>query len=253
MSRFWNFVLNFWTPHGGYDYCDEWYPTGGFYANLSSKTKIFKTIFPYRLELSESYTKSLKRKNYVLFVYIDFNHKQKMLLSKKKVTSKKEAIRQALYTIKQFESDKLKTTETWLKLRHKTPIINEKGIWVASIIIGDVSNTLYKSNLRAQTLTTPLGHGTFYKLDTIKLHWTKIQITSYGYSSCSERNIPIKIWLSLIGLDNELDKILKQIINYQQKNKLIAVFEDISSETKIELLLEKFIKKHTINQNEMSF
>jgi hypothetical protein len=243
MNRFWNFVQNFWTPEGGYDYCDEWQSSGNFYSTLNFQKGVFKTSFPYKLKLNFSFKRN---KKYTLIVYLEFNCSQKYLLDNKDVTSKKQGIRQALQIIKEFESNKSKIKEVWNKTIHKIPKVNEKGEWIATNIIGGDHESLYTSNIWAQTHIAPLGYGTFYKLKQSTKdktwYWTKINISGFGYSSCSIKNVDDSIWLAVIGFDPELDEVLNKALCYRKNNKLVMLSEEITGKAKAKLLLEEFCK-----------
>jgi hypothetical protein len=133
-NRFWHFVQNFWQYDGSFDITDDWCINYNVsFAYLSSKQNPFKTSFPYKLTLSR------RKKGYLLSVAVEFNTTQTETIDNcVKVYSKKEAIRKALQVIKQFEnSEKIK--DVWLRLRKKIPIVNSKGQWIASVILGNVN------------------------------------------------------------------------------------------------------------------
>jgi hypothetical protein len=131
-GRFWHFIRIFWQPHGGYDMCDEWYATGGWYADLSySKYSHFKTSYPYHLELYRH------KSSYSLTVEINFGGDQKQTITRiNKISSQKEAIRQSLKVIKEFECSP-KAKEVWLKDD------SSSAMWVATSIILKLCKNLH--------------------------------------------------------------------------------------------------------------
>jgi hypothetical protein len=229
-GRFWHFIRTFWQPHGGYDMCDEWYATGGWYADLSpSKFSNFKTSYPYHLELYRH------KKSYSLTVEINFGNHQKQTITRiNKISSQKEAIRQSLKVIKEFECSP-KAKEVWLKIRHKIPIIKDdssSAMWVATSIIGSPSSSLYYGNCYTGSSSAPLGYGDFYTIskykdfrDNDKLKWSfcKYSIQGYGYSSQGTKSIPFHVLTSLKGFDEELDEIIVKALSFKRNSKFVMI------------------------------
>lgn len=238
-NRFWQFVQNFWTCSGGYDYCDEWHPNySHFYATINQKNKIFKNIlFTYKLDLYR------QNRGYHLFVETQFSFQQKACIASKiKVKSKKEGIRQSLKVIKEFQNNSQLFREIWLKKRSKIPILNSKFEWVATLIIGDVGTFLYKSNsLRFET-SAILGYGDFYSLEchNEKWHWTKYSIQGFGYSSSGFKEIHIDMWLALFDFDFPLKSVIDEAKKYIINTKSIFISEGITGKTKAERYLKNF-------------
>lgn len=204
-GRFWHFVQNFWQCHGGTGYDDEWHVSPGrFYADLSSKS-VFKTCFPYHLELTK-----INSKQYSVSVQLRFNHEQCFYVcTSSKVNSKKEAIRKTLQLIKQFEKSE-KCKEVWKDLLHDIPIVNSDGVWVATNIIGCPSETLITRTF--MHTECKLGYGIFYCLEkrVKEWRWKKYDLSYGGYCSSSCNEVPFEIWQAILGYNPIIDQIIKK-------------------------------------------
>lgn len=259
-NRFWCFVQYFWICHGSMGYDDEWHAEPGrFYADLIpevpkkqsfnsicknfSARHFLKVSFPYHLELSRRYTKKFKiTRGYYLTIEIRLSTYQKETVARyAKVTSKKEAIRKTLQIIKEFESNKRRVRETWRKLRYKMPIVNDKGKWIATVIVGHTSRVFQRSSTFCSIPEAPLGYGDFYVLERCwgnreNWSWSKYSISSWGYSSSGCSSVPFHIWKGILGFNLSLDLILEQAIRFQQKNKFVMLNDKNGEAAGAELL-----------------
>jgi hypothetical protein len=257
-NRFYHFVQNFWQMHGGMGYCDEWEPCPGrWYADLSPKYSKFKVSFSYHLELTR-----IKRSQYSLSVSIKINGDE-TLARNLICPNKKESIRIALKTIKDFESSP-RMLEIWRKRIHKEAIVKD-GIWIATALIGGAEQTLYRS-VSFNNSTQPLGSGTFYILSLRKYHnpvdfikwetiykwyWKEISISGFGYSSCGCKEISYHTWMSIKTLDPKIDLVLDQAEKIYKSNKFVFANSKEFGITKAQILLDNFHKSQLESKNEI--
>jgi hypothetical protein len=245
-NRFWQFVQNFWSCSGSYDYCDEWHSDlSHFYSTINPKDSIFKNIlFSYKLDLYR------QNRGYNLFVELQFSYRQRIYIASRiKVKSKKEGIRQSLKAIKEFQNNSKLLKEIWLKQRSQIPILNSKFEWVSTLLIGDVGNFLYKSNVFTQDARVTLGYGDFYSLEFFneKWYWVKHSIHGFGYSSCRFKEIIIEMWLVLLDFDFPLKSVIDEVKKYILNSKSVFISEGITGKLKAEKFLKVFYESQSFN------
>jgi hypothetical protein len=87
---------------------------------------------------------------------------------------------------------------------------------------------LFKSNIWTQWVSVPFGIGDFYVLEKSFrnqeiLQWVRYSILSYGYVTSGCEKVDFEIWTAILGLDSKLDIVLKNAIDFQQKNKFLML------------------------------